>query len=144
MSASPDSAPEGLAALLGYEWDGRAASSLSYGVVLVTRRRARLFADEKTADRIGVLLQEAATACGCRLTSCDVKPTSVRLEVEAPPTMSPHVVVTRLRRDAAGALIEEDEAIRRRVAVFTRRYLVTTGPVPDADWRAFIGGMADA
>ena len=133
--------PDGLTALLGYDWDGRSASSLTYGVVLVTRRAAPLFGDPEVAARIEALLREAAEGCGCAVTACDVGPSSVRLDVRAPPTMSPHVVATRLRRDAAGPLKVEVEAARRQGAVFTRRYLVRTGPVADADREAFVGGV---
>ena len=121
----------------GYAWDGRAASALTYGVVLVTRRGRPLFADADVADRVGELLAEAADGCGCRLAACEIGSSWVRLEVEASPTLSPHVVVTHVRRGAA-ALKGEVEAARRLGAVFRRVYLVRAGSVPEADCKAFV------
>ena len=127
--------------MLGYAWDGRAASALTYGVVLVTRRGRPLFADAAVAGRVAELLTEAASGCGCRLAACEVGPSWVRLEVEAPPTMSPHVAVTHVRRGAA-ALKGESEAARRLGAVFRRVYLVRTGPVSEADRAAFVTAVS--
>ena len=136
-TASPSRGDPGVP---GYAWDGRAASALAYGVVLVTRRRAALFADAAAATRVRELLADAAGGCSCRLVACDVGPSYVRLVVEAPPTVSPHVVVTHVRPGGA-ALKGEFEAARRLGAVFTRRYLVRTGPVSDADCEAFIATL---
>ncbi|PAP74208.1 transposase [Rubrivirga marina] len=122
-----------------YDDDGRALSALTYHVVLVTRRRRRLFEDAALAARVETLLSEGARAAGCAIEACEVGPWWVRLAVRAPVTMSPHVVVTHVRRGAA-ALKGESESARRLGAVFVRRYLVSTGPVSDADCEAFVAG----
>ena len=122
-----------------YDDDGRALSALTYHVVLVTRRRRRLFEDAALASRVEALLGEGAERAGGRLVACEVGPWWVRLAVRAPATVSPHVVVTHVRR-AAAARKGEAEAARRLGAVFVRRYLVSTEPVSDADLEAFVGG----
>jgi REP element-mobilizing transposase RayT len=127
-----------------YDDDGRAASALVYHVVLVTRRRRPLFREGAVARRVEALLGEAAGGAGCALESCEVGASWVRLAVRAPSTLSPHIVVTRLRRDAAGPLKREVEEARRTGAVFVRRYLVSTGPVSDADCAAFRDGVSRA
>lgn len=127
-----------------YDDDGRAASALVYHVVLVTRRQRPLFGDRAVAARVEELLGEAARGAGCELVGCAVEPSWVRLEVRAPPTVSPHVVVTRLRRDTAGPLKREVEAARRQGAVFVRRYLISTESVSDPDCAAFVGRVSKA
>ena len=121
----------------GYDDDGRAVSALVYHVVLVTRRRRPLFEDAALAARVEVLLGEAARGAGCTLEACEVGPWWARLSVRAPAAVSPHVAVTHVRRGAA-ALKGEFEAARRLGAVFTRRYLVSTSPVSEADCAAFV------
>ena len=122
-----------------YDDDGRALSALTYHVVLVTRRRRRLFEDTALAVRVEALLGEGAEGAGCVLEACEVGPWWVRLAIRAPATLSPHVAVTHVRR-AAAALKGEAEAARRLGAVFVRRYLVSTEPVSDADCEAFVAG----
>jgi len=120
--------------------DGRAVYYLKYYVVLYTRRRRPFFADESAKARVGELLLATAKGLECEVAHLGVYPSSVVLHVEAPPTLSPHVLVTRLREDVAGPLKEEFEGIRRAGAVFVRRYLVTTVPVPEADGESSEGG----
>ena len=147
MTDDPDRDPEDRAPTVwagpsaGYDDDGRALSALTYHVVLVTRRRRRLFEDAAVAARVEALLEAGARGAGCAIEACEVGPSHVRLAVRAPATTSPHVVVTHVRR-AAAALKGESEAARRLGAVFTRRYLVSTGPVSDADCGAFVAGAA--
>lgn len=138
MSAPPDAT--GLTSP-DYRDDGRAVYYLKYYVVLFTRRRRPFFADAAAKVRVEELLLETAEGLGCEVTHLSVYPSSVVLHVEAPPTHSPHVLVTRLREDAAGPLKEEFEEIRRAGAVFVRRYMVTTVPVPEADGGALQGDV---
>lgn len=122
--------------------DGRAVYYLKYYVVLFTRRRRPFFADAAAKARVEELLLETAEGLGCEVTHLSVYPSSVVIHVEVPPTHSPHVLVTRLREDAAGPLKEEFEEIRRAGAVFVRRYMVTTVPVPEADGEASEGRIS--
>jgi REP element-mobilizing transposase RayT len=101
--------------------------------VLYTRRRRPFFADAGAKARVGELLLETAKGLECEVSHLGVYPSSVVVHVEVPPTLSPHVMVTRLREDVAGPLKEEFEEIRRAGAVFVRRYLVTTVPVPETE-----------
>lgn len=122
---------------LPYAHDGRAAYWLTYYIVLVTRRRRAFFAEEPARTRAQALLIAAAEALGCTVTCCEVAPASATVHVEAPPTLAPHKIVTRLREDVAGPLKEEFEHIRRAGAVFVRQYLVSTVPLPETDCRSF-------
>lgn len=120
-----------------YADDGRSVSALTYYVRLVTRRRRPFFADADVRARAEALLEASAAALGCRIEACAVSPSAVSLAVTAPPEVSPHVLVTRLRHDVAGPLKEEFEDVRRAGAVFVRRYLVSTVPIPEGDDEAF-------
>lgn len=51
---------------------------------------------------MGELLLETAAELACDVAHLRVYPSSVALHVEARPTLSPHVLVTRLREDVAG------------------------------------------
>lgn len=145
MSTPPPSPDPPVATRRGspdYRDDGRAVYWLKYYVLLVTRRRREFFADATVRARAEELLRGVAEAQGCVLTHCRLYPSSVVLHVEAPPTLSPHVLVTRLREDTAGPLKEEFEEVRRAGAVFVRRYMVTTVPVPETDGETFEGQIS--
>lgn len=116
--------------------DGRAIYWLKYYVVFFTRRRKPFFADAAVKARAEELLLETAEELGCKVTRLDVYPSTVELHVEAPPTLSPHVLSSRLRKGAAGPLKAEFEELRRATAVFVKRYVVSTVPVPEADGEA--------
>lgn len=120
-----------------YDGDGRSVTWIVYHVLLVTRRRQPYFADGKAKARVEELLRAAAAEVGCRVLELDVRPSSVRARVQAPATISPHLVVRALRRGVAGPLKAEFETIRRVGAVFVRPYLLTTRDVPEADREAF-------
>lgn len=120
-----------------YVHDGRATFWLKYYVLLATRRRRPFFAEEPARTRASELLTAAAECLGCTVTCCVVAPSSATIHVEAPPTLAPHKLVTRLREDVAGPLKEEFEHIRRAGAVFVRQYLVSTVPLPETDCHAF-------
>ena len=120
-----------------YADDGRSVSALTYYVRLVTRRRRPFFENPAVCARARELLHASAEALECRVVQCEVSASAVSLAVTAPPTLSPHVLVTHLRHGVAGPLKEEFEEVRRAGAVFVRRYLVSTVPVPDADDEAF-------
>lgn len=125
-----------------YRDNGRAVYWLKYYVLLVTRRRREFFTDSVIKRRAKELLIEVAEGQGCEVTHCELYPSSVVLHVLAPPTLSPHVLVTRLREDSAGPLKEEFEEVRRAGAVFVRRYMVTTVPVPETDGETFEGQIS--
>ena len=120
-----------------YDHDGRAIHWLLYYVLLVTRRRKPLFEDEAAKARCEELLAASARGIGCEVVRSEVNPSTVIVHVKAPPTVAPHNLVSRLRRETAGPLLEEFEAIRRVGAVFVHQYMVTTVPVPETTCRDF-------
>ena len=122
-----------------YQDDGVVVHWLRYHVVLVTRRRRPFFEDAALAARADELIRQAAEGLGCRVAACEVRPSVVRLEVEAPAGLSPLSVATRIARGVAGPLKAESGAVRRSGAAFVHRYLVSTEPVPEGDCEAFVG-----
>ena len=90
------------------------------------------------AERADELLRQAAEGLASRVAGCEVRPTHVVLEVEAPTGLSPLSVATRIARGAAGPLKAENEAVRRSGAAFVHRYLVSTEAVPERDCAAFV------
>lgn len=121
-----------------YSDDGVVVHWIRYHVVLVTRRQRPFFADATLAVRADALIREAAEGLGCRVAACEVRPSVVRLEVEAPAGLSPLSVATRIARGVAGPLKAENEAVRRSGAAFVHRYLVSTEAVPEGDCAAFV------
>ena len=126
---SPDSPP--------YDSDGSVVTSIVYYVLLVTRRKRPHFADPAARDRVRELLVELADKLGCTMTSCEVKPSTALVQVRAPSTIAPHMIVRGLRRGVAEPLKEEFAEIRKVGSVFVRPYLLATVPVPDEDCEAF-------
>ena len=124
-----------------YREEGSAVSSLVYYALLVTRRRRPLFADEAVRARVEALVREAAEGVGAAVRRVAVLPATVRVEVEAPATLSPHDLVGAIRRETTAGLKAEFEAVQRAHSVFVRRYLVTTVPVPETDAAAFAEGV---
>ena len=125
----PDSPP--------YRDEGSAVSSLVYYALLVTRRRRPLFADEAVRERVAALVRQAAEGVGAEAQRVAVLPSTVRVELEAPATLSPHDLVGTIRRETTAGLKAEFEAVRRAHSVFVRRFMVTTVPVPETDAVAF-------
>ena len=121
-----------------YSDDGVVVHWIRYHVVLVTRRQRPFFEDAALAARADVLIRQAAKGLECRVAVCEVRPTHVVLEVEAPAGLSPLSVATRIARGAAGPLKAENEAVRRSGAAFVHRYLVSTEAVPEGDCAAFV------
>ena len=126
---------------LPYREEGPAVSSLVYYALLVTRRRRPLFAEAAVRERVEALVRAAAEGAGAEVQRVVVLPSTVRVEVEAPATVSPHDLVGAIRRDTTAGLKAEFEAVRRAHSVFVRRYLVTTVPVPETDVAAFAEGV---
>ena len=120
-----------------YDSDGPIVTSIEYYVLLVTKRRRQHFDDPAARERVEELLGELAETLGCRLTSCEVKPSTVLLQVRAPSTIAPHMIVRGLRRGVVQPLKAEFKAIRRAGSVFVRPYLLATVPMPDGDCEAF-------
>ena len=120
-----------------YDSDGPIATSILYYVLLVTKRRRPHFADPAARDRAEALLGELAQTLGCRVTSCEIKPSTALIQVRAPSTIAPHMIVRGLRRGVVAPLKAEFEAIRRAGSVFVRPYLLATVPMPDGDCEAF-------
>ena len=118
--------------------DGVVVHWLRYHVVLVTRRRRPFFEDAALAARADELVRQAAEGLGCRVVACEVRPTHLLLEVEAPSRLSPFSVATRVARGVAGTLKAESEAVRKSGAAFVHRYLVSTAAVPEGDCAAFV------
>lgn len=120
-----------------YDSDYRSVYWIRYYVLMVTRRRRPFFEDEKARARCEELMGEVAEQEGCRVVSCEVRPSRVIVEVLAPPTISPHSLVTRLRHDAAGPLKAEFPEIETAGGAFAHRYMVTTVPMPEGDREGF-------
>jgi REP element-mobilizing transposase RayT len=120
-----------------YDSDGPIVTSIEYYVLLVTKRRRPHFADPVARERVEELLDELAETLGCRMTSCEVKPSTALLQVRAPSTIAPHMIVRGLRRGVVQPLKAEFDAIRRAGSVFVRPYLLATVPMPDGDCEAF-------
>ena len=119
--------------------DGRARYWLTYYMLVVTRRRRPFFADDRVRGRCRELLHAAAAEIGCELATCEVYPSSVVLEVRAPPTLSPQRIATRLRHDTAAPLKGEFPELERVGAVFARPYAVSTVPTLETE-RASVEG----
>ena len=87
-SAHPRTPFEGTSAdSPSYDTDGPTVTSIDYYVLLVTKRRRQHFDDPAARERVEELLGELAETLGCRLTSCEVKPSTVLLQVRAPSTI---------------------------------------------------------
>ena len=124
-------------ALADYRTTARSASRLVYTLVLVTRRRRRLFAAEAVRTRVRTLMVEAAREIDCRVATCEVAESTVTIRLDAPPDLAPQTAATRLQTAPVAALRAEVEAVRRAGSVFSRQYLVSTEPVSAAVRRAF-------
>ena len=120
-----------------YDCDGPIVTSILYYVLLVTKRRRPHFADPAARERVKELLNELAETLGCQMTSCVMKPSTAMLQVRAPSTIAPHMIVRGLRRGVVQPLKTEFEGIRRAGSVFVRPYLLATVPMPDGDCEAF-------
>lgn len=136
LPLSPPTSP------LDYAGDGRASHWLVYHVLLVTRRRRRLFASREAASRLEELLREVAAGQGCEILACEVAPSSVVLQLRAVPGLALSVLVTRLQQDVVAPLKAEFEDVRRAQTVFVRRYMVTSVPLPKADIQLFARGVS--
>ena len=141
-SAPDRPSPVGEVSEIAYESDGRALYWLTYHLLVVTRRRRPFFSDERIRGRCEELLAAVAADLGCEVIACEVHPASAVLHVKAPPTLSPHQIATRLRRDTAGPLMEEFAELDRSGAVFARQYMVTTVPTPETDCADFASGAS--
>ena len=142
MPTSPDDVTDSFRATTDdsppYHRDGGSVHALVYYILLVTRRRRPLFKDEPAKTRVAELLLEAAEEMGLRVECVDVNPATVTVHVQAPPKLSPHMIVRNLRRSVVAPLREEFEHIRSSTdGVFVRDYMVTSMPVPDTDCDAF-------
>ena len=120
-----------------YDSDGPIVTSIEYYVLLVTKRRRPHFADPAARERAQELLIELANELGCTMTSCEVKPSTALVQVRAPSTIAPHMIVRGLRRGVAEPLKAEFAEIRKVGSVFVRPYLLATVPMPDEDCAAF-------
>ena len=137
MSDIPsDPAPEAsFASGAPYRQAGRSVHALVYYVLLVTRRQRLLFADGQTAERVAEVFRSEAKALGFAIRALDVRPSTVRIEVQAPPDVPPNKVARDLRRAASSVLREAFP--QARDGLFSRDYMVTSMPVLDGDGDAF-------
>ncbi len=117
--------------------DGRALHKLEYHILLVTRRRRPLFADEAPRTRCHELLMGVLDEQECRVERLAVHPSTVTLHVFAPPTVAPHILVQKLR-EVAGPLRAEYPEMVPGGGVFIRRYIVTTMPTSETAHDAFL------
>lgn len=117
--------------------DGRALYHLEYHVLLVTRRRKALFADEERRQRCHELLMAVCDEQNCQVERLTVNPSTITLHVFAPPTLAPHMLVQKLR-EVAGPLRAEFPEVVANGGAFIRRYIVTTAPTPETACEAFL------
>ena len=117
--------------------DGRSVYRLEYHLLLATRRQRPFFDDVDFRARAGEMVVETCHAAGCEVLSAEFGSRTLRLHVSAPPTLSPHALVVRLRA-MAGAMRAEFPALKANGGLFVRRYIATSVPASATACERFV------
>ena len=120
--------------------DGRSVYRLEYHFLMVTRRRRPFFADDAMRARAHALMTAIFEENGCRVEDLRIEPSTVRAHVFAPPYLSPHQLVAKLRSVAA-PLRREFPSVGENGGLFVRRYIVSHVPAPATACDAFLEGV---
>lgn len=81
----------------------------------------------EAAERLQALIDEAARLLSVELEEVEVFPDRVYVSVAAPPTVSPHSIVCRLKAHSSHCLRREFQEMTRIPTLWTRTYVVQAG-----------------
>jgi putative transposase len=91
------------------------------------------------AERLEVLLREAAERIDCEVLFLAIQPGHVHLFISAPPTLVPDQIMVRLKGYTVHQLREEFPALRKMPSLWTRSYFcATAGMVTSATIQRYI------
>lgn len=81
----------------------------------------------EAAERLRTLIDEAVRELAVQLEDVRVEPDRVYVSVAAPPTLSPHRIVCRLKAHSSRSLRHEFQEMTRIPTLWTRAYVVLAG-----------------
>jgi putative transposase len=110
-----------------------AVAALRY-VIAWTPKYRRPVLDAPVARRLSELLKETSAKSGMTIRSLKTSPDSVRLTIDAPPTLAAASIVGRLKAATHRVLRREFAELRTRLPTLWNRnyYAATVSPVRDA------------
>jgi putative transposase len=121
-----------------YRYKKTSVTLINYHFVWIPVRRRKVLVGP-VAERLEVLLREAAERIECDIQYIAIQPGYVPLFVAAPPTLAPDQIMFRLKGYTAHQLREEFPALRKMPSLWTRSYFcATAGMVSSATIQRYL------
>ena len=124
-----------------YRHNRTSVSILNYHFVWIARRRRPVLVGP-VAERLKMLIPEAAGELDCRVIALEVMPDHVHLFLHGPPTWAPDQLMFRIKGCTARLLRSEFPHLRTLPSMWTRSYFVSSaGSVSSATIRRYIAAQ---
>ncbi len=98
---------------------------LNYHFVWIPKRRKPVLVGD-VAKRLKELIEEKAKGLGLEILAMEIMPDHIHLFVSAPPTISPHQIMFRIKGYTSRILREEFPHLKRLPSLWTRSYFVSS------------------
>ena len=113
----------------------------NYHFVWIPKRRKPVLAG-KIKERLKQIIEEVCNENGWEILALEIMPDHVHLFLSAPPYLSPHIILRKIKGRSARILRQEFPELLKLPSMWTRSYFVSTaGNVSSETIKKYIEGQ---
>lgn len=113
----------------------------NYHFVWIPKRRKPVLVGE-IKERLKQIIEEVCSENGWEILALEIMPNHVHLFLSAPPYLSPHIILRRIKGRSARILRQEFPELLKLPSMWTRSYFVSTaGNVSSETIKKYVEGQ---